>query len=397
VLRILHVISSVDPAGGGPIEGILRISTSEASISRQVDIACLDQPDAPWLPSMPLKVYPLGHKRRGLFASPKLPWNKYRVSARMVTWLIRNAARYDMVVIDGLWNFTTAAFSIALLFRNPRYVLFPHGMLDPWFKRRYPLKNVFKHLFWLFADGRVVNRANYVLFTSEEEKLLARGGFWPYRPNERVIAYGAAELPDRPEEQQAAFDRLLPALRGKPFLLFLGRIHPKKGCDLLVEAFATLARTHPEIDLVIAGPDQVGLQVELEGRIAEAGLTDRVHWTGMVEGDAKWGVLRNARAFVLPSHQENFGIAVAEALSCGVPVLISNQVNIWREVEESGGGIVKPDTQQGTNALLTEFLDQTPEQIARMGAAARTCYELHFRIQAAARELTAIAQELRQA
>jgi glycosyltransferase involved in cell wall biosynthesis len=395
-MKILHLISGTDPRTGGPIEGILRQSQADDGVTRE--IVCLDHEGSPWLAQLPLKTYALGHQpRKGVLGSSRLPWNRYRITLRLIPWLITNVDRYDAVVVNGLWNFTTAAFAIVTIYKRPRYVVFPHGMLDPWFAQKYPIKNLVKQIFWWFADGRVVNNAAYVLFTSDEERLLARRSFWPYRPRERVVAYGAADLPDRPSAQRKAFEQTVPMLHGRRYLLFLGRIHPKKGCDILIDAFASLAPAHPKVDLVIAGPDQVGLRADLEGRVRKAGISPRVHWAGMLEADAKWGALRDAEALVLPSHQENFGIVVAEALACSVPVLISDKVNIWREVKESGGGLVEPDTLEGTRDLLDVFLKLEPEQFAYMRIAARACYDTHFRAQEAAKDLSAIVAKLMRA
>ena len=114
--------------------------------------------------------------------------------------------------------------------------------------------------------------------------------------------------------------------------------------------------------LVIAGPDEEGLKPELLSLASEAGVSDRVHFPGMLQGDAKWGAFYAAEAFVLPSHQENFGVAVAEALACGTPVLISNQVNIWREIAEDGVGLVEDDDLAGTMRLLERWRDLPPEE-----------------------------------
>lgn len=111
----------------------------------------------------------------------------------------------------------------------------------------------------------------------------------------------------------------MPRLRSRRYILFLSRIHEKKRCDLLVEAFARVAPAHPDVDLVIAGPDQIGLQAKLQHQAQNLGIADRIHWAGLMIGDPKWGALRGCDAFILPSHQENFGVAVAEALACGRP------------------------------------------------------------------------------
>jgi glycosyltransferase involved in cell wall biosynthesis len=139
-------------------------------------------------------------------------------------------------------------------------------------------------------------------------------------------------------------------LRGKRLLLFMGRLHPKKGCDLLLEAWATTLANDPAWHLVFAGPDELQWQQTLAARAAALGLADRVTWTGMLRDTMKWSAFFAAEVFALPSHQENFGIAVAESLACGVPVLISREVNIWREIEAVHAGLVASDTSISSRA-----------------------------------------------
>ncbi len=197
-----------------------------------------------------------------------------------------------------------------------------------------------------------------------EEQRLAQGAFFGPGYRDEAVAYGAADCPPRPGEQRAAFRAAVPGLGERGYLLFLSRIHPKKGCDMLVEAFAGVAAQRPELDLVIAGPNQVGLRAELERQAQRLGVLERLHFPGMLAGDAKWGALQGAEAFVLPSHQENFGVVVAEAMACGRPVLISRKVNIWREVAEAGAGLVEEDTVEGTARLLGCFLALSDDRAA---------------------------------
>jgi glycosyltransferase involved in cell wall biosynthesis len=157
----------------------------------------------------------------------------------------------------------------------------------------------------------------------------------------------------------------------------LSRIHRKKGCDLLLEAFGRVAG-QADLDLVMAGPDEEGLQAVLEAQAARLGISGRVHWTGMLEGDVKWGALRAAEAFVLPSHQENFGIAVVEAMACGVPVIISDKVNIWPEIAQDKAGIVKADTAEGTYEGMVAFLAMRPEERLQMIRNGIDCFRSRY-------------------
>lgn len=384
-MNILHIIATVNPEHGGPIEGILRQNESSEYLGHRREIATLDPGGAPWLKDFPMIVHALGARpyRGPAVLKRYLPWVRYGVSIRFVRWLARHAGEFDVVIVNGLWNFTTLGFVLSGRTKRAPYVVYTHGMLDPWFKRSAPLKHMAKQLFWLFADGIVVNRATAVFFTAEEERVLADKAFWPYHPKPVVVPYGAGDVPDDADAQLAALQQAAPDLRGRPYLLFLSRIHPKKGLDLAIEAFARHAATRPELQFVIAGPDQSGLRPTLEARVEELGIKDRVHWTGMLAGDGKWGALRNAEALFLPSHQENFGIVVAESLACGVPVLISDKVNIWREIVADDAGIATTDTAAGASELLQRFLALAPEQRAAMGANARRCYEQHFDVRRA--------------
>ncbi|MDB5539298.1 MAG: hypothetical protein JWQ89_1025 [Devosia sp.] len=370
------------------MEGILR-QAFDLPRSHVHEIACLDPADAQWLVDFPLPVH-----AGGPASGSKRSGGRYGWSWAFVGWLRENCWRYDAIIVNGLWNFTTLGFVLAGRGRGTPYVVFTHGMLDPWFKATYPLKNMLKQLFWLFADGVVVNRASAVLFTSEEERRLARGAFRPYRARERVVAYGSGDAPDGAPAQLAAFRSVVPGLGERRYLLFLSRIHPKKGADLLIGAFARVAADEPGLDLVIAGPDQVGLRDTLHRQADRLGLSGRVHWPGMLQGDAKWGAFRGAEAFVLPSHQENFGIAVAEAMAAGTPVLISNKVNIWREVEAAGAGLVEEDSVEGIHRLLSGFLALAPDERRQMSKAARSAYERHFSADNGARELIAVLEDV---
>lgn len=379
-MRLLHVIASVDPAGGGPIEGIVQQAAIRHAQQWEVHVATLDSPSAPCVKACPLTVHALGADKKPTGWRRRLPWVHYGYSPKFVPWLRLHAPSYHMVVVEGLWNYAAYGSKKALAGSGLPYVVFTHGMLDPWFKQTYPLKALLKQVFWWLCEGPLLNNARLVLFTTEEEKLLAREGFRPYHPRERVVGYGTSDIAIDSERQQTAFRELLPQLGGRPYLLFLSRIHPKKGCDLLIEAFAAIAKDHPEIDLVMAGPDQMNWRRSLEQRATALGVAQRIFWPGMLSGDAKWGAFLGAEAFVLPSHQENFGIVVAEAMAAGKPVLITDKINIWREVEAVGGGLVETDQQASITRLLTRFLDLTPTEKAEMGQRARQGFLDHFEI-----------------
>jgi glycosyltransferase involved in cell wall biosynthesis len=378
-VKILNVISHTDPAGGGPIEAVKQLGVAQVSAGHQVEIASLDSPDATHLAYCPLPIYPLGPATTG-----------YSYSGRLIPWLCANRSAYDAVVVNGIWQFHSFGTWLALRNSDTPYVLFVHGMLDPWFKRQFPVKHLKKWMYWPWAEYRVLRDARAVMYTCEEERVLARSSFWLYRCHEVVVGLGIGNPTGNPHVELQQFLDRYPELVGKKLALFMGRIHPKKGCDLLIDAFAKILGQHPQWHLVFAGPDQIGWQNQLKSRATQLGVADRITWTGMISGEMKWGALRSAEVFILPSHQENFGVVVSEALAAGVPALISNKVNIWREIKADGAGMIGEDTLEGTCGLLQSFLEMPTEQKLAMRRRARACFEGRFEIRRAAETLDAV-------
>lgn len=385
---ILHVIGSVNPETGGPIEGIV---TSAGALREQGcdrEILSLDSPSDPWVAACPLPVYPMGFRHPSYPVwRARIPWLRYGYTPHVVPWLRANARRYDAVIVNGLWNYSALSARRALRNTDTRYFVYAHGMLDPYFKKVNPIKSIAKQLLWWFSEGPLIAGATGVMFVTEEERILARQSFWPFRGKDQVVPYGILDIEGDPAAQMAAFRARLPNLKDRRFLLFLSRIHPKKGCDLLIEAFAKVAAEDPDLDLVLAGPDSVGLAKKLQVTAAKLGISDRVHWPGMLRGDLKWGAFRAADAFILPSHQENFGIVIAEAMACGKPVLTTRKVNTWREVQGSDAGFIENDDLDGVTKLLKQFLTLSPEQKQEMGARARQGFVEQFDIRAMAPRL----------
>ncbi|MGQ0696840.1 MAG: glycosyltransferase [Panacagrimonas sp.] len=375
-LLLLHVITSLNPALGGPAEGLRQITACARTLGVAPVIATLDAPDSPWLDVPNVRVIALGP-----------PFGKYYYAPKLVPWLRQHGGEFDAVVVHALWQFHGPAVRRGLRAARVPYFVYPHGMVDPFERYTHPFKHIKKSVYWRLFQHPVLHDAAAVLFTCEEERRTARNSFKPYRVRDEVVSYGTT-LPtgiclDNADSFLAAF----PELKGKRQILFLGRVHPKKGCDLLIEAFAQVAARDPALHLVMAGPDQIGWQAALMKLAEERGVGERITWTGMLQGELKWGAFLAAEVFILPTHLENFGIAIAEAMAVGTPVLISDKVNIWREIETDGAGLVEPDTVAGTVNLLTRWLELTAERRKQMGESAKVCFESRFDMRQAAANL----------
>jgi glycosyltransferase involved in cell wall biosynthesis len=381
-MRILHIISSVNPKGGGPMEGVRQRGMKLIEMGHQVEVVSLDDPQSKFIANYGLQVHALGPSTGG-----------YRFNSKLVPWLQNNARNYDAIVVNGLWQYHSYGAWRALHSMKVPYFVFTHGMLDPWFKVTYPLKHIKKWLYWPWAEYRVLRDAAAVLFTSEEERLQARKSFWLYRAREAVVAYGTKAPPKESEALRALFLKTYPELAEKRLLLFLSRIHEKKACDLLIEAFAKVASQDSNLHLVMAGEGSEALVNKLKTQASSLCIAERITWTGMLQGDLKWGAFYSSEAFVLPSHQENFGIAVAEALGCGLPVLISDKVNIWREIQVDGAGIVNSDTLEGTERTLRQWFGLTLEARKKMAQQAKLTFENRFTVDAMATSLIITIQK----
>ena len=379
-LKILQLVHTLDPSVGGVAAAVLALSRGLARRGHKLDIVVLDDSASPWLVDIALPIHALG---AGL--------TSYRYSSKLLPWLKKQGRDYDRVIVNGIWQYLSFAAWRRYAGSSIPYYVFPHGMLDPWFKETFPLKHLKKWLYWPWAEYRVLRDAAAVIFTSEEERSQARKSFWLYRCREKVSPLGV-EAPPISSNAKLEFLSRYPQLQNARIFLFLGRLHPKKGCDMLLEAFAQM-RSNDSISLILAGPDQVGWESDLRRQVTRLNLTNRVVFTGMLEGSMKQGAFANAEAFVLPSHQENFGISVVEALAASVPVLISNRVNIWREIEADRAGYVESDDLAGTTRLLQRWIDTAPAEREMIRQNARRCFEQRFEINRAVDSLLQILNE----
>ena len=218
-------------------------------------------PESPWLSQARAPTEAIGPGGRAYAGLRRLiPWLRYGYSPRLVGWLRAHARNYDAVVVNGLWNYASFGAWRALHDTQTPYFVFTHGMLDPWFNTAYPTRTFFKSIFWRLFEHRVLRDAAGVMFTCDEERRLAGKSFAPYQAREFVVGYGTRDVSGEPEAQRAAFFAEAPTALGRKLVLFLSRVHEKKGVDLLIEAFARHAASRPDYDLVIAGPDPSGLR-----------------------------------------------------------------------------------------------------------------------------------------
>jgi len=375
-MRILHIVVSLDPIYGGQPEVVKQLIFALSGLGHHSEIITLDSYKYSFPEELDIKIFPLTPSYR-----------KYHLNFHLIPWLKKNANNYDAVICHGIWQFQSFGTWIASKLSKFSYFVFVHGALDPWFKQTYPVKHLKKWLYWPWAEYNVLKSATAVIFTSEIEKQQASKSFWLYKANEIVVNTGIQTPKVDYARARKALHVSYPDLIGKDTFLFLGRIHPIKGCDNLIKVFSEFAPNNPNLHLVIAGPDVIGWTASLKKLARELKIENRITWGGMLEGDMKWGALSTASCLVLPSHTENFGIVVAEALACGTPVIISNKVNIWKDIKDEDAGIVGNDTQEGLRQSFKEWLELSGVERARIKQNTKKCFVEHFEINKNAQEL----------
>jgi glycosyltransferase involved in cell wall biosynthesis len=274
----------------------------------------------------------------------------------------------DILIVHGMWYVETIHGTRMAHRAGVPYVVRPAGMLDPWSLRQKPLK---KMIGLRLMYGTTLRHAAFIHATTQEEA----------RNVQRVTDRCRVKVPidvipngiflkniDSPPAP-GRFHADHPGLRGRPYVAFLGRLHRKKRADLLMRAFSEISARFPELQLVIAGPDD-GEAGNLQRLASELRLTERIHFTGPIHGPKKFELLADAACFCLPSEQENFGVAVAEAMAAGTPVIVSDQVQIWPEIEQRNAGKVCKLEVKSVADALCEVLQEKAKRLA-MGAAGR--------------------------
>lgn len=342
-LRVLQIIGGVADGWGGPSKVVAELSRELAARGHTVELLTTDA--APRGQRVPA-----GDAARSLadgyvtrlhrcdLVRPPYP------SVAHTRDLWRRARDFDVAHVHGLFNAPVSAAQAVLRARGVPYVVRACGMLDPYgLAQRGRLKGLW---YTLLERPNLLGAARIQVSTRLEAEAVGALGLGA---KVAVIPQGV----DAPPRSDA------PRPLAAPYLIFLSRVARKKGLLLLLDAYAALTRgAHHGVDLVIAGPDEYGHRAEVEARAAALGLTERVHFTGMVRGEVKTAWLAHAEAFVLPSHDENFGVVVVEAAQLGLPVVVSDQVGLCDAVADTGAGEVVPRDAAQLTAALARVLER---------------------------------------
>ncbi|MGA2498842.1 MAG: glycosyltransferase [Tepidisphaeraceae bacterium] len=368
-MRIVHVTATLDPSAGGLPAVAVRLAAAQSAAGHRVEMVSHSNAAIDGDVHRSMERVPGGQNivRHSVPIRNSLDWAVAFGSRRILPGIIRGA---DVVHIHGIWDPIVRWAGILAYRAGVPYVIAPHGMLDPWSLRQKRWK---KKIVLFLAYRRFIERSAALHCLNETEKqLIVAGGF---RCRYEVIPNGVFLNEIDPLPERGGFARRFPALQGRRFVLFLSRLHYKKGLDYLAEAFALLAGRFRDVDLVVAGPDG-GAEADFRRQISQHQLAGRVHLVGPLYGPEKFEAIVDASCLCLPSRQEGFSIAITEALGCGTPVVISRQCN-FPEVAASKAGIETELDAPVIAGALSRLLED-PELMRSMGRAGRALVEERF-------------------
>ncbi len=371
--RWVSVVTHLDPRYGGLSAVVPQLSTAVASLGHvSMSLAAFCAPGELYSPAsfaeLTLSEWPAG---RGA-------WLRDRTLSARFREIVRAA---DGLHIHGLWEQSTLVAGRGARKRGIPYILSAHGMLEPWALGNKRLK---KLVYAAFVERANLEGASclHALTHAEAQDYRSFGCTAPIA----VIPNGV-RLPNRisPETFLAQY----PALKGKRIVLFLGRIHFKKGLDLLLRAWKKIILRWPDAHLVLAGPDFEGTRARMTALIEQERLTQDVLFTGMLRDDLKWSALAAAECFVLPSFSEGLSVSVLEAMGVGLPVIVSEHCNL-PEVAELEAGWVIPTAVAPLEQALEALLENTSRSNAGIGARGREFVRDHYNWSVVARQMDEI-------
>lgn len=379
-MKILHVIPSISPVRGGPSQAVLEmvwalrqqgvdavIATTNDDGDGVMSVPLNQWIDYPVNAEQPEKTVPVRFFAR--FSPPIAALREFAISLQGTMWLWQNLADYDAMHVHAIFSYLpTAAMTIARTLGIP-YIVRPLGQLCHWSLSQGAQK---KQRYLQLIERRNLEQAEAIHFTALQEQQEAAA--LNLGSDSLILPHGlnlAAPLTDARKQLRDWLD--IPA--DVPVILFLSRIHPKKGLEVLIDALAQL--TAQPFELVIAGSGATAYEQSIQQRIQRLGLGDRSHYVGFIQGEQKQILLQGSDLFALPSHSENFGIAVLEAMAAGLPTLITPAVGLAPVVQQQQLGWVVPQAQASVQMALAEFL-QHPQSARAMGANAVTIVRQQF-------------------
>jgi glycosyltransferase involved in cell wall biosynthesis len=330
-MRVLHIIPYFSPNFGGPPFVVAELCKASAELGITSEIVTSDarfsekDDTSHFVSAGKIKI----HKYKAFLK------HRYAFNLGLIYSLNRRLNGYNLVHVHGLWNFPGLLAAFLCKRKAIPYLVMPHGMLDPNSLSRKRLK---KTCYLGFVENYVLRHAAGWIFTSEAERDLS-AKFLGATQRACILPL-APSLPGEPPYSREKLSDEFPSLKDRRFMLFLSRVDEKKGIFPLLAAFAEVRKQYQSLILAIAGPSDVGTEARVLEKIKEYKLTEAVVMVGPVYGAAKESLLLHSEFFILPSYQENFALALVEAMACGKAVITTKNVHIYKDIVKASAGLV---------------------------------------------------------
>ena len=366
-IKVLRIISTLNPQKGGPAKAIIDNSLAMINQNIKVDILTCDRTSSKFYKSKYINIINQG---------PSFFGNFY-FSYNLFFWLLKNKKNYDFFILHGIWDFKNI---VAFMLLNNNYSVFVHGSLHPAQGKGF-FNKAKKKLYWLIFEKRNLLKSKSLLLTSNKEKAQLDDTFVDTKGIKKVfVKYGILKSNPNKKILLSKFNKKFPFLKNKSFYLYLGRLHKQKGADIIIEAVNKI-KLNSNIKILIMGPF-IGSKFEnkLKLLVKKYKLEKQIFFSNAQFGDIKWGAIYSSKAMLLPSHGENFGISLVEAMSAGKPVLTTFKVNINDIIIKYNAGLISRDNLTNFSKILLQFQTLNKKKKNQISNNALKCFKDNFDI-----------------
>ena len=362
--KILRIISSLNPEYGGPPAAIVDSTIALNKIGFKVDIVTHDNKESQFVKIKNTTIHNLGPSLLG----------DYNLNFKFTKWLIQNRSKYDLFIVHGLWQFNTLA---ARLFLKKKYYVFVHGQLDPSYKKFF-FNKIKKFIYWNLIEKKNLKDSKFILLTNKKEKDLLNDTYVNTKGlKKKVVGYGILEPKYDTCKVKKIFYKKFKSLKDKDFYIYLGRFHNKKGCEIIMNAVKYFSLRKKPINVLMCGSNNI-YKNYLQKISKDLNIEKNIIWSNFLKNDIKLGALLSSKAMLLPSYGENFGVALVEAMACGIPVLTTNKVNIYNYIIENNAGYISSPNNVNFIKIINKFENLKKSNITQLKKNAYRCFKNNF-------------------
>lgn len=363
--KILRLIGTLNPEYGGPAKAIIDHSHALIQQGYDVSIVTSDHKYKRYYKEKKIKIINLG---------PAI--GEYKLNFKLFFWLKKNRYKFNNFFVHGLWQFNTLA--ARLLLKN-NFFVFSHGQLDPYFKSEI-FKCLKKKVYWALIEKKNLLYSKSLLLTSDNEKKLIKNTYVNTNDiKKKVVEYGILKPKINIKDSEKLFYSKFKKLKNIKYFIFLGRFHKKKGCEIILKVLEKFKKKKIKVKVLMVGPNN-NYKKTLIKRADILKINDMIIWSDTLIGGLKWVALKKSEAMILPSHGENFGVSLVEAMSLSKPIITTNKVNIFTYISFTKSGIITSNNLNSFYKGVTRFLNLSKSEKKKMSKNSYSCFLKYFNL-----------------